>query len=132
MTFAHYIALSDILLFVMVLFAGIVVKKGWTPAGMMAMFGNRESGEALSGFAGRADRAANNMIENMVLFGAASIAALAAGNTDGTAVTGAAIFFWARLFYWPVYLAGIPFLRTLIWLVSLVGIARILQAAFGG
>ncbi len=82
----------------------------------------------LSGFAGRANRAASNMIENMVLFGAACIAAVAAGKTDGSVATGAAIFFWGRLVYWPVYLAGIAYLRTLVWVVSLVGILMILRA----
>ena len=42
------------------------------------------------------------------------------------AATGATIFFWARLIYWPVYMAGIIYLRTLVWGVSIVGIAMIL------
>lgn len=132
MTFATYIAASGMLLLIMVLFAAVVVKKGWTVDGVKAMAGNRETPSEKSGFAGRADRAANNMIENMVLFGAACIAAVAAGKTDGSVVTGAAIFFWARLVYWPVYLAGIPYVRTLTWVVSLVGIFMILKAVLFG
>ena len=40
---------------------------------------------------------------------------------------GATIFFWARLVYWPVYLAGIVYLRTLIWFVSLFGLFLIIK-----
>jgi uncharacterized MAPEG superfamily protein len=43
------------------------------------------------------------------------------------AALGATIFFWARLVYWPVYLAGIVYLRTLIWFVSLFGLFLILK-----
>ena len=41
--------------------------------------------------------------------------------------TGATVFFWARLVYWPVYVAGIIYLRTLIWFVSLFGLFLILK-----
>jgi uncharacterized MAPEG superfamily protein len=37
----------------------------------------------------------------------------------------AQLLFWARLAYAFVYLAGIPWLRTLIWLVSVIGLALI-------
>lgn len=132
MTIETYIAASAILMLAMILFAAVVVKKGWTAEGVKAMAGNRTETSDKSGFAGRADRAANNMIENMVLFGAACIAAVADGQTEGPVAMGAAIFFWARLVYWPVYLAGIPYLRTLIWVVSLVGIFQILLAVLAG
>ncbi len=126
MTFSEYVAASAVLLFIMVLGAAVLCQKGWTIQGMMAMTGNHEEAPDKSGLAGRADRAASNMIENMVLFGAACIAAVAAGKTDGMATTGAALFFWARLAYWPVYLIGIPYLRTLVWAVSIVGVLQIL------
>ena len=43
----------------------------------------------------------------------------------GQAATGATVFFWARLVYWPVYMAGIIYLRTAVWFVSIIGIAMI-------
>jgi uncharacterized MAPEG superfamily protein len=36
---------------------------------------------------------------------------------------GAQIFFWARVLYLPVYCAGVTYLRTAIWVVSIVGLA---------
>jgi len=42
---------------------------------------------------------------------------------------GAALFFWSRLAYFPVYLAGIPYVRTALWAVAVVGMAMILWAS---
>src|SRR5205807_384100 len=98
--------------------------KPWEPGGVMIAFGNRENLPMPLGAAGRADRAARNMIEGMILFLAAVLAAHMAGKA-AQAATGATLFFWARLIYWPVYMAGIVYLRTAIWFVSIVGIAMI-------
>ena len=38
---------------------------------------------------------------------------------------GAAVFFRARVAYIPIYLIGIAYLRTAIWLVSIVGLGMI-------
>jgi uncharacterized MAPEG superfamily protein len=39
---------------------------------------------------------------------------------------GAALFFYARLAYAVIYVAGIPWLRTAVWCVSVVGLVMIL------
>jgi uncharacterized MAPEG superfamily protein len=100
--------------------------KAWTPAGLLDAFGNRESRPTPLGAAGRADRAARNMIEGMVMFVAFVLAAQIAGKTSQVAF-GATIFFWARLVYWPVYLAGVVYLRTLVWFVSIIGLILIIK-----
>jgi uncharacterized MAPEG superfamily protein len=38
---------------------------------------------------------------------------------------GAQLFFWARLAYAFVYIAGIPWVRTAVWLVSVIGLVLI-------
>ena len=95
------------------------------------MFGNREepTGPAEPpAVAGRADRAAKNMLENMVLFVAVVLATVGAHHHHHRVVLGARIFFWARVAYWPVYLAGITYVRTALWLTSIVGLAIMLSA----
>ncbi len=92
----------------------------WTRRGAKLAFGNRDELPPRSALASRADRAARNMVENLVLFVAVFVAARAAGAEP---TPGAAIFFFARLAYFVVYLAGIPYLRSLLWAVSLGGIA---------
>ena len=38
---------------------------------------------------------------------------------------GAQLFFWARLAYAAIYLAGIPWLRTGAWTISVIGLILI-------
>jgi uncharacterized MAPEG superfamily protein len=93
--------------------------------GLPTLAGNREALAPCTGWAGRATRAHHNMLENLVLFAALVLVAVFAGRTNGTTLLGAQLFFWARLVYAVVYLAGIPWLRTAVWLVSVVGLALI-------
>jgi uncharacterized MAPEG superfamily protein len=44
-------------------------------------------------------------------------------------VLGAVVFVVARIVYWPIYLAGIPGLRTAVWTVGVVGLAVLASAA---
>jgi uncharacterized MAPEG superfamily protein len=94
-------------------------------AGLMPLVGNRENFPALTGWAGRADRAHNNMLENLVLFAALVLVAVVSSKTNQTTLLGAQLFFWARLAYAVIYLAGIPWLRTGVWLVSIIGLVLI-------
>ena len=41
---------------------------------------------------------------------------------------GAQCYFWARLAYVPLYAAGVPYLRTVVWGVSLWGLLQLLWA----
>jgi uncharacterized MAPEG superfamily protein len=41
---------------------------------------------------------------------------------------GAEVFFWSRVLYLPVYYAGIAYLRTLVWLASVIGLAMMISA----
>jgi uncharacterized MAPEG superfamily protein len=93
--------------------------------GVMPLFGNREGLSPLTGWAGRAYRAHHNMLENLVLFAALVLIATVSQKTNSTTLLGAQLFLWARLAYAVIYLAGIPFLRTAAWLVSVIGLVMI-------
>jgi uncharacterized MAPEG superfamily protein len=93
--------------------------------GLPALAGNRERMPEIMGWAGRAARAHRNMLESMVLFAALVLVAVAAGKTNATTLLGAQIFVYARLAYVVAYVAGIPWLRTGVWAVSVVGLAMI-------
>jgi uncharacterized MAPEG superfamily protein len=82
----------------------------------------------LTGIGGRLDRARANFLETFPLFLAVIVAAHLLQRHDATTVLGAQLYFWARLAHLPVYAAGIPYLRTLIWTVSIVGIVMMLAA----
>jgi uncharacterized MAPEG superfamily protein len=81
----------------------------------------------LTGVAGRLDRALRNFAETFPFFavGVLMLALLQRSTAEST--LGAQLYFWARVAYVPVYAAGIPYLRTLIWAVALVGLLMVLQ-----
>ena len=93
--------------------------------GLPALLGNREGMAEITGWAGRAQRAHRNMVENLVLFAALVLVAVVAGRTNATTLLGAQIFVWARLAYAIIYVIGLPLLRTLSWFVSVIGMAMI-------
>jgi uncharacterized MAPEG superfamily protein len=93
--------------------------------GLPVLAGNREAMPELIGWAGRAQRAHLNMLENLPIFIALILTAHIAGKVDATALLGAQLFFWGRLAHAIIYLAGIPWLRTLAWAVSVVGLVLI-------
>jgi uncharacterized MAPEG superfamily protein len=117
-----YLLLSAILCFVEVLIAAAGANK---QVGLPTLAGNREDLPTMTGWAGRARRAHLNMIENMVLFAVLVLIAAASGKANATTAMGAMIFFWARLAYAVIYLIGIPWLRTVAWFASVIGMAMI-------
>ena len=109
----------------LILAASLIKAKAWKPSGLMAAMGNRDKDEPCDGFPARTDRAAKNMLENMVLFTALVLAASVGGVTDPHVELGARIFFWARLVYIPIYMVGIPVARTAVWAISVIGMGMI-------
>jgi uncharacterized MAPEG superfamily protein len=101
--------------------ASFIRAKMWNLTGIKKGFGNRDDIDELSPLAGRVDRTAKNTVENFIFFAALVLTAQAAGITDPKLVMGAELFFWARLVFIPVYYVGIPYLRTGVWLVSIIG-----------
>ena len=122
-----YLLFAVILTFVQMLIAAMGANQ---QVGLPALAGNREGLPELTGWAGRAKRAHLNMIENMVLFTALVLIAQVAGKADAMTAMGAAIFFWARLVYAGIYLAGISWVRTVAWFVSVIGMAIIARQLF--
>ncbi|AIT79827.1 MAPEG family protein [Novosphingobium pentaromativorans] len=77
-------------------------------------------------------RAQANLYETLPLFIGALLGAAALGHLGWKTEVGSVLFFGGRLIYLPLYAAGIPKLRTLIWLVAMIGLLLTLWAlAFG-
>ena len=98
-----------------------------TQVGMPPLMGNRQGLAEFTGWVGRAHRAHRNMLESLVLFAILVLTAHAAGREDATTALGAQIFLWARLAFAVIYIAGIPYLRTVAWAVALTGLMLILK-----
>ncbi len=123
----RYLLFSVVLAFIQVLVAAMAAQG---QVGLSTLAGNRDNVPDLTGLAGRAKRAHLNMVENLVLFAALVLIAAAAGKANSATATGAAIFFWGRLAHAIIYLVGIPWLRTLAWVVSVVGMVMIAVQLF--
>ena len=61
----------------------------------------------------------------LVLFAILVLVAKATGKANDMTALGAELFFWGRLVHALIYLAGIPWLRTGAWAVSMVGLVLI-------
>ncbi|MFO0724259.1 MAG: MAPEG family protein [Myxococcota bacterium] len=123
----HYLLYSTILLFLQLLGASLLKARAWTIAGLVLAFGNRDQLPDPAPVMARADRAAKNMLEAMVLFAPVLLAGHVAGVDPSRVLWGAKVFFFNRVAYAVVYIAGITYVRTLIWAFSLVGIGAIMS-----
>ena len=82
----------------------------------------------LQGIAGRLQRALHNFLETFPLFAVAVLIADATNRHGWMAVWGSQIYFYARALYLPLYAAGIPVVRTVVWSAASLGIAMVLLA----
>ncbi|KAA3500050.1 hypothetical protein DXM27_18780 [Rhizobium rhizogenes] len=76
--------------------------------------------------AGRAARASENFRETYPAFIALAFGVIMAGDPSGLALAGAWIWLICRVIYIPLYLAGVPYIRSLLWLGSLLGLLLML------
>ena len=103
----------------------VAAQAAFNKVGLMTLVGNREGMPEITGWGGRASRAHYNMLENLVLFASLVLVAVAVGKTNDMTLLGAQLFFWARVAYAAIYIAGIIWVRTLAWLISVIGLALI-------
>ena len=99
----------------------------WTKEGRDIGLGNRDNLKEATPMGGRAERAAKNSVEAAVFFVPLALVANAAG-MDAEVMLGAQIAFWARIAYVPIYIAGIKYLRSFVWIVGVVGYAMMVAA----
>ena len=82
--------------------------------GLIAATGNPSPDDKPhSPWAERAILAHKNAVENLVVFAAVVLAAHAAGASTELTATAAMVYFYARVAHYAIYIAGVPFLRTL-------------------
>jgi uncharacterized MAPEG superfamily protein len=73
----------------------------------------------------RADRTYLNAVEAFAPFAAIVLIAHVSGKANGMTAFWAAWFFWMRLAHAGVYLAGLPYIRTLVFTLGWVGVVGI-------
>ena len=120
-----YLLWSVALTFIIML---IAVSGATLQVGLPKLAGNREGLPDCTGWVGRATRAHRNILESLVLFAVLVLVAQALNIHNGLTLLGAQLFFWGRVAHAIVYIAGIPWLRTVVWLVSVVGLILLFTA----
>jgi uncharacterized MAPEG superfamily protein len=78
---------------------------------------------------GRLARAQANFFETFPIFAAAVLIVAVAGLADRWTAIGAWLWLGARIVYLPLYALGVPVVRTIVFLVSVGGIALLLRPA---
>ena len=94
--------------------------------GLTYAMSNRDGEVAISLVTDRLTRGLRNFVETYGAFVGLALALAVTDKTGGLGAVGALIWFWARVFYVPVFAAGIPVARTGIWAVSVVGLVLML------
>jgi uncharacterized MAPEG superfamily protein len=122
------LALSAVLGFVHIIVSAIATTRQY------GLRWNRSARDApmppLQVVAGRLQRALHNFLETFPLFAVAVLIADATNRHGWMALWGSQIYFYARVLYLPIYAAGIPVVRTLVWTVAALGIAMVLLDVF--
>jgi uncharacterized MAPEG superfamily protein len=91
-----------------------------------------EAGRDIGKTGARLERAWRNFLETFPIFAAAILVEASAGHGSSLAPVGAALYFWARVAFLPIYALGLPVVRTAVWTVSLVGIVLVMAACLPG
>lgn len=116
--------LWTVILFMVQLVAQVVAEG--MEHGMGYLLSARDDWKNPTGIASRIERAYFNLLETMPAFAALVLIALFTGKANEMTALGAQMYFWGRVVYFPVYITGIPVVRTLVWAVSTAGLLLIL------
>lgn len=74
----------------------------------------------------RLQRAQDNLFETLPLFVGSLLGAAYAGRLGLLTNIGAHLYFFGRLVYLPLYAAGIPYIRSLVWVAATAGLVLVI------
>jgi uncharacterized MAPEG superfamily protein len=81
---------------------------------------------------GRLVRAQANFQETFPIAVVALLGVVIAGRTSQWTAIGGWIWLGARLVYLPLYWTGVPVVRTMVWTISMVGLAMVIWPLLAG
>lgn len=124
------LALSGFLLLAHVLIAASAKTKQY---GTQWNMGARdEQLPPMNAIAGRLDRARANFLETYPLAVAALLGVVVAGKADALSAAAAWTWLGARAIYLPLYWAGIPVVRSLVWAIGILALVALLGVMLVG
>jgi uncharacterized MAPEG superfamily protein len=86
----------------------------------------RDDQKPIGGVGGRVIRAFANFKETYVFFVALVLVGQVLDRHSALTVLGANLYVWARVVYWPLYVAGVPMVRSVVWVIAILGIVLLL------
>jgi uncharacterized MAPEG superfamily protein len=92
--------------------------------------GPRDEARPLTGVAARLDRALRNFLETFPFFAAAVVVAYLGGKLGDLTLWGCVLYVTGRALHAPLYAAGVPMARSLVWFASMVGLFLVIAAIF--
>jgi uncharacterized MAPEG superfamily protein len=101
------------------------------PGGPAWGFGNRDTTFAVPTWIERGRRAHTNMVENLLPFACLVLTAHVSGKANATTAFASELFLASRVLYTFVYMAGIPYLRTLVFSAGVLACFLILLQLMG-
>jgi uncharacterized MAPEG superfamily protein len=129
MTVELWMLLGVVLLFFIINILQAIL--GLPTIGIINGLGNRENDPVpMPGIAGRAQRTVRNHVEGLVVFAPLVLVAAQIGVTNGLTVLGAQLFFYGRVAHAFLYIAGIKYMRSLAFLVGVIGLFVFAKGAF--
>lgn len=114
-----YIVLTVGLYFVMIVVQAGVGSKSHS---FKTLVGARDNMADQGVLIARCRRANANMVEGMLMFFPLAFVAVMQNPTGQLALTGAAIFFFSRVVFAVTYWMGVPWVRTIAWFASILGL----------
>jgi len=97
--------------------------------------GSRDEAREKTALQARTARTVANHIEGMLVFVPLALVAAMTGISSTLTIWGAGLYLLGRVLFAPMYLLGVPYLRTVVWSVSLIGILmlgfEVIRAAIG-
>ena len=94
------------------------------------LLGPRDDPRPVTGQAARLSRAYANFLETFPLFAVLVIAVVIAGKAGDQSRFACWLYLIGRVIYIPLYALGLPVVRTLAWVASMVGIIWLIVAFF--
>ena len=89
--------------------------------------GSRDEPRPVTGVAARLERAFTNYRETFPFFAVAVLTAYLTGKTGGgLCLWGSVLYVGGRVAYLPLYASGVRLWRSLIWIISFIGLVMVL------
>jgi uncharacterized MAPEG superfamily protein len=124
----QYLIFAIFLVLIQMVFQSVA---GVLANGLMGAAGSRDDEVLVTGIGGRFERAYYNMLETFPVFAALVLIVHVTESWNTTSALAVQLYFWARVAYIPLYIITIPFLRTIAWVISMIGILMLAWPLLG-